>query len=65
MTISPTSQDPEDDYDCPCIGQHAEIHLRYDTYYCPRCYQWLEPKCGDTTCEVCAYRPSSAAPVET
>lgn len=29
----------------------------YDTYYCPKCDEWSEEKCGDPDCYFCNERP--------
>ena len=29
----------------------------YDVYFCPKCGEFLEPKCSDLTCSFCANRP--------
>ncbi len=33
---------------------------RYDAYYVTKTRSWVEPPCGDATCEFCAKRPSHA-----
>jgi uncharacterized protein (DUF1778 family) len=30
---------------------------RWGAYYCPVCNEWLEPRCDDPQCELCAGRP--------
>lgn len=37
---------------------------RYDAYYCGPCDEWAEEKCGNETCEFCAWRPERPSQAE-
>lgn len=34
---------------------------RYEAYYCPTCFAWLEPPCSDPECSFCSCRPPCAS----
>lgn len=43
---------------CPAHDQHS-YSSRYDAWFCPICYQWLEPDCSCGDCEFSG-RPETA-----
>jgi hypothetical protein len=43
---------------CPKCGSAHRISEEYDARFCERCNEWLEPVCGDASCEVCEDRPT-------
>ncbi len=46
-------------YSCSCGGavRHSAV---FDSFYCTRCFVWLEKKCSDVACEFCTKRPEKA-----
>ena len=42
-----------------CVRCKSEIaySMDYDAYYCPKCNEWLEAKCGQKDCIYCINRP--------
>lgn len=46
---------------CGVVGMHNE---QYDSYYCPECKEWLESRCSDEDCEICAGKPANAKELE-
>lgn len=43
---------------CRLCKTRGKYNLEYDTYFCPSCLVWLEPRCSDETCEFCTKRPA-------
>ena len=43
-----------------CGGEQKKRNPQYDAYYCTTCFEWLETKCSDPTCEFCSVRPEKA-----
>lgn len=44
---------------CMC-GETGKYNDRYDAYYCPISFDWLEFKCSLDSCPFCINRPESA-----
>lgn len=42
---------------CDVCGSDAVRNDTYDSYYCPRCEEWLENGCGHPACDFCSGRP--------
>ena len=38
----------------------AQLSEKHDSYFCPRCEEWIEDKCDDSDCEFCSNRPDKA-----
>lgn len=47
-------------FECEKCGQKAKYFIyRYDAWCCISCNLWLEEKCSDHNCTICANRPES------
>jgi hypothetical protein len=42
---------------CATCGEVRVYYLVYDAFFCPACNAWLELRCADPACDVCACRP--------
>lgn len=49
----------DDAFTKPCRKCDGPTYLsaKYDAEFCPFCRKWVDPGCGDPTCEYCAQRP--------
>ena len=43
---------------CPTCGEARVYYLVYDAFFCAACNAWLELRCDDPACDVCACRPA-------
>ena len=43
---------------CGACGELRVYYAAYDAYFCAACNQWLELRCEDPGCDVCACRPA-------
>ena len=44
---------------CQYCGGPRQYDSGRDAYWCQACNRWLEPKCGDKTCDYCTHRPKT------
>jgi hypothetical protein len=44
---------------CLC-GAEGVRSDKWDAYYCPVAYAWLESRCSDPACTLCPLRPETA-----
>jgi hypothetical protein len=42
--------------------EYSDYRDGWDARYCIDCNAWIEPKCGDPSCEFCANRPEHPLP---
>ena len=47
-----------DRHSCPTCGEARVYYLVYDAFFCPECNTWLELRCADPACDMCACRPA-------
>ena len=52
------------DYELVCASCGCEriFHEMYDSFFCPRCNEWLEVTCEYPDCSYCAKRPKRPLP---
>ncbi len=43
---------------CPTCREARVYYLAYDAFFCPDCNVWLELRCDDPGCDLCACRPA-------
>ena len=43
---------------CGACGERRVYYAAYDAYFCAACNQWLELRCEDPGCDLCACRPA-------
>ena len=42
---------------CFKCGSHLALNYVFQSYFCPKCKEWLNPKCEKEDCEYCKNRP--------
>lgn len=47
---------------CNRCGSAIERDEEHDAYCCRACRRWIEPRCGDPTCQFCRRRPARPLP---
>ena len=45
-------------------GTPLVLNKRHDAYYCPKCDEWVSPRCRDPECEFCRDRPERPSQAE-
>lgn len=44
---------------CAACKANLIYYDAFDTYFCPKCNEWTEPKCSDPSCTYCPNRPDT------
>ncbi|MBB4826321.1 hypothetical protein HNO89_003580 [Sporosarcina luteola] len=47
----------EEEKYCSTCNFNLIYYDDFDTYFCPKCNNWLESKCNDPNCKYCCNRP--------
>jgi hypothetical protein len=43
---------------CEACGEPRVYYVAYDAFFCATCNRWLEFRCEDPGCDLCACRPA-------